>query len=298
MKKKYAVICVGGQSNAVGYDESVITKNYREQFHTERLWQLGFYGEDNLKIIPLLECAQNFQDMRPYGNPDNEREGLGTKGIHLPLGEQLLELVSMDTDILVLPCAYGGTGFLEGEEGIYDPKTKKPSPGILRWGVNSPYYLSLKDRLKYVLDLKEDSRFLAMVWIQGESDHACSVRHMELFQEMAEDFLAYFQKHYPKRAYGKWDRNLWYNVETAAYWYDIGDCEKIWNGYKKFHPSTCVAIPRSTDTNKENGTGMTAKVREAHFGNNAFWHVIAPLVAEKIKDVRGHIRDKEEAAKS
>ena len=44
MKKKYAVICVGGQSNAVGYDESVITKNYREQFHTERLWQLGFYG--------------------------------------------------------------------------------------------------------------------------------------------------------------------------------------------------------------------------------------------------------------
>ncbi len=149
-----------------------------------------------------------------------------------------------------------------------------------------------------MLDLKEDSRFLAMVWIQGESDHACSVRHMELFQEMAEDFLAYFQKHYPKRAYGKWDRNLWYNVETAAYWYDIGDCEKIWNGYKKFHPSTYVAIPRSTDTNKENGTGMTAKVREAHFGNNAFWHVIAPLVAEKIKDVRGHIRDKEEAAKS
>ena len=59
-KKKYMILCVAGQSNAVGYDESVISQDYLEQFHTERIRQLGLYGEDNLKLIPLGACAQSY----------------------------------------------------------------------------------------------------------------------------------------------------------------------------------------------------------------------------------------------
>ena len=89
MSRKYMVLCVAGQSNAVGYDESVIAQEYLAQFDGHRLFQLGFHGEDNLKILPLGACAQNYQDMRPFGHPDSCQ--LGTKGIHLPLSQQLLQ---------------------------------------------------------------------------------------------------------------------------------------------------------------------------------------------------------------
>ena len=89
MQKKYMILCVAGQSNAVGYDESVIPADYSSRFDTGRIFQLGLYSDDNLKEIPLGPCAQNFQDMRPFGHPDNP--GVGTRGIHLPLAHRLLQ---------------------------------------------------------------------------------------------------------------------------------------------------------------------------------------------------------------
>ena len=78
MQKKYMILCVAGQSNAVGYDESKIPADYMAQFDCDRIFQLGFWGGDNLQVIPLGPCAQNFQDMRPYGHPENP--GIGTRG--------------------------------------------------------------------------------------------------------------------------------------------------------------------------------------------------------------------------
>ena len=91
MQKKYMILCVAGQSNAVGYDESVIPADYCSRFDTGRIFQLGLYGDDNLKVISLGPCAQNFQDMRPFGNPANP--GVGTRGIHLPLAHRLLKYI-------------------------------------------------------------------------------------------------------------------------------------------------------------------------------------------------------------
>ena len=39
--KKHMVLCVAGQSNAVGYDESEIPKNYMQEFGSNRISQLG-----------------------------------------------------------------------------------------------------------------------------------------------------------------------------------------------------------------------------------------------------------------
>ena len=119
--KKYMILCVAGQSNAVGYDESKIPVDYMDRFDAGRIFQLGLYAEDNLKVIPLGPCAQNFQDMRPFGHPENP--GIGTRGIHLPLAHRLLKWIPDDYDILVLPCAYGGTGFTRGNTAAM---TKKP----------------------------------------------------------------------------------------------------------------------------------------------------------------------------
>ena len=284
MARKYMILCVAGQSNAVGFDESPVDKDYMGKFRTRRLWQLGFWGEDDLKIVPLQACAQNFQDMRPYGNPGSTPGQPGTKGMQLPLGDLLLDRIPEDYDILVLPCAYGGVGFTVGETGTYDPETRRPSEGRLRWGVQSPYYLALKDRLRFVLDQNPENKFLGVVWLQGEFDFEDGEGNIRGFTEMTRDFLATFSQEYPGRVYrGDWNRDIWYNVETTAYWYTQGDCPKIWAHYKTWNPKTYVEIPRDTDTNAVNGTGVTTAIRPAHFGNDAFYRVIAPAVAAKME---------------
>lgn len=284
-KQKYMILCVAGQSNAVGYDESYVPEDYLQQFRRDRIRQLGFYGEDNLKEIELGVCAQSYQDLRPFSNPGNKMPNLGTKGIHLPLADLLLDEIPEDYQILVLPCAYGGCGFTVGEKGSYIKEEMRPAPGILQWGVDSPFYLAMKDRISYALDLNEDNRFLGVVWIQGEHDNGDGKGQIAGFEKMAEDFLACFKENYPGRVYnGDWDRNVWYNVETVSYWYSVGDCPMIWEHYREWNPETYVEIPRTTDSNEVNGTGLTASIRGAHFGNNAYIKVVAPNVADKMKE--------------
>ena len=284
MERKYMILCVAGQSNAVGFDESPVDKDYMGRFRTRRLWQLGLWGEENLQIVPLQACAQNYQDMRPYGNPKSVPDQPGTKGMQLPLADLLLDRIPEDYDLLVLPCAYGGVGFTVGEPGTYDPQTLRPSEGRLRWGVQSPYYLALKDRLRFVLDRNPENQFLGMVWLQGEFDFEDGEGNIRGFGEMSRDFLETFAREYPGRVYrGDWNRDIWYNVETTYYWYTQGDCPKIWANYKAWNPATYVEIPRDTDTNATNGTGVTTAIRPAHFGNDAFYHVVAPAVAAKME---------------
>lgn len=284
-RQKYMIVCVAGQSNAVGYDESYVPEDYLKQFRAERIRQLGLYGEDNLNIIPLGVCAQSYQDLRPFGNPANPVPNQGTKGIHLPLADRLLDVIPADYKILVLSCAYGGTGFTVGEKGSYDEEGLRPEPGIWQWGVDSPYYRGMKDRIAYALSMNEENRFLGVVWIQGEHDSGNAAGQIEGFDRMTEDFFRYFREAFPKRVYkGEWNRDIWYNVETVSHWYTQGQCPQIWEHYRKWNPKTYVEIPRDTDSNEVNGTGLTASVRGCHFGNDAYQKVVAPRTAEKMKE--------------
>ena len=283
MEKKYMILCVAGQSNAVGYDESAIPADYCSRFDTDRIFQLGLYGEDNLKVIPLGPCAQNFQDMRPFGNPANP--GVGTRGIHLPLAHRLLSVIPEDYDILVLPCAYGGTGFTVGEYGTYDEKTLRPEAGIWRWGVESCYYRALCDRIGFVLDMNPENFFLSVLWCQGEWDSEDAAGHRIGFTAMTEDFFSRMKTAYSGRVYkGNWDKSIWYNMETVAFWHSFHQCPLIWEQYRAWNLETYIPIPRETDSNEVNGTGITAKQRSAHFGNDSFDRIIAPAVAKVMSE--------------
>ena len=276
------VLCVAGQSNAVGYDESPIPADYTAQFDTDRIFQLGLYGEDNLRVIPLGACAQSYQDLRPFGNPANP--GVGTKGVHLPLAHLLLEQIPQDYCILVISCAYGGSGFTVGEYGPYDREKMAPAAGVWRWGVSSNYYQGMKDRIAYALDMHKENRFLGVIWCQGEHDSADAAGQKAGFEAMTRDFFDHFAAAYPGRVYrGDWNRNIWYNYETVSYWYTQGQCAEIWEHYRLWSPDTYIEIPRDTDSNEVRGTGATAKIRGAHFGNDAFLKVVAPRAAQVMK---------------
>lgn len=278
--KKSFIVCVAGQSNAVGYDESPINPYISKNRNPNRLRQLGIYGVDNLKNIPLGHHAHSFQNMTTItGHPT------GTKGIHLPLGNLLLDEIPEDYEIVFLSMSYGGTGFTTTNSyGTYNQDTMLPSSGALRWGVDSAYYKAMKARIQYLLDLNPENVFGGVIWIQGEHDQNNASGHKTGFETMTEDFFTHFNNNgYGNRvARGFWDKNLWYNVETVNYWYHQGQCSQIWNQYREWNPSTYVEIPRDTDSNEVNGTGRTTAIRPAHFGNDAYTTVIAPRVFKKM----------------
>lgn len=275
--EKYMILCVAGQSNAVGYDESAIPADYLARYASPRIAQLGFLSEDNLSIVPLGACAQSFQDMRPYGHPSSP--GTGTRGVHLPLAHMLLPLIPPDYGILVLSCAYGGSGFTVGELGPYDEAALRPAPGVWRWGAASNYYRAMRDRILYTLNLNPENRFLGVLWCQGEHDSGDAAGQIAGFTAMTDNFFAAMAREYPGRVYrGDWNRGIWYNMETVSYWYTVGQCPDIWAHYRAWSPETYVEIPRDTDSNEVNGTGITARIRAAHFGNGSFERVVAPRV--------------------
>ena len=290
---KYVVVCIAGQSNAVGYDESPVdTKFLYKNRDTERIKQLGFYGTDNLQIIDLGYCAQSMQDMTAHNRAGTETAG--TKGIHLPLANLMLDYIPDDYAILMLPISFGGTGFTSGTAGTYDTNLKKPSNAgagrgttAQKWGVDTPYYNTLRDRIIHVLNLNEQNLFAGIVWCQGENDKTNAAGHYSGFQAMTEALFTALNNaglggRTPK---GTFDKDIWYNLETVSYWYSQNQCQQIWDNYKSWNANTYVEIPRDTESNAVNGTGQTTSNYPSHYGNNAYQKVIAPRVLQKMIDM-------------
>lgn len=292
---KYLVYVVAGQSNAVGYDESIVTELELSD-KDARIKQLGLYDNDNLQVIELGTCAQSFQDMRTFTNSANFGGATGTKGIHLPLMKQLLPHIPDDYTIVVVPAAYGGTGFLGSKGyGTYNETTMKPSDGMLKWGVESAYYKAMKNRVKHLLDLNAENKFGGVIWCQGENDSAGPASdHFTAFTAMADDFNTYFETNYKDRSVtGTWDANIWFIYETCNYWRTSGFngsgvINGIWNNYKTWTPDNYVTIDVNTDTNNVNGTGSTSSTKTSHFGNGVFRNVIAPRVARAMLKSPGY----------
>ena len=292
---KSFIICVAGQSNSVGYDESPVNDVISKNLSPKRIRQLGIYDNDNLKNIELGHHAHSLQDMRnKYNTATSSKRG--TKGIHLPLGNLLLNEVPEDYEILFVNTAYGGTGFTTARgNGVsdYNATTMKPnSPsGIYTWGTQSAYFFAMRDRIKYALDLNDENVFGGVIWIQGEADSANASLHLTAFNAMTTEFFRYFNEtengKYKKRVFkGIWDKDLWYNVETVAYWYSVGQCQTIWDNYRNWNPKTYVEIPRTTDSNAVNGMHPnepnTSSIPASHFGNDAYTKVVAPRVVKKM----------------
>lgn len=283
---KFIVIAVAGGGSAVGYDESPIKDIYSTSKDEARIRQLGFYGDDNLKVIPLGWCAQNLQDMRP-----NNRRGTptaGTKGIHLPLANELLPHIPKDYGILILPLAFGGTSFTSGDVGTYNSTLMKPSntgggQGVasLKWGVGTAYYQTLRDRIKHALSLNSNNRFAGIIWCQGEFEADNRAAHKTQFERMTNQLFTDLNNagYGPRTPKGTFDKDIWYNYETAGYWYMDNNVRFLWENYRKWNPRTYIEI-HGAESNIINGTGSTSSNKTAHFGNDSFSKVIAPRVAQ------------------
>lgn len=277
-KDRFMVLVVAGQSNASGYDATGIGP---EDATDPRVFQLsyGLRGAKNLDIIPLTADADDIDD---YVNGATR----SLKGIHLPLAQELLKSLPVDTRILVVPVSCTGTGFkLERPLGDYDeagmkPNMKQDSRAQLRWGTNSAYYRTMVDRVKYALNLNQDNKFLGVVWCQGEYDRNMTDGHYTAFTDMAQHFFSELNASGlgARTSFGTFDKRVWYTFSSTSNfmnWYSDSDASVLFSGYKQWNPDGFIHVPFNTPVNPENAGGGSS-----HFGYGSYRKIIAPAVAQ------------------
>ena len=153
----------------------------------------------------------------------------GTKGIHLPLAKELLKYIPANYKILVVPVAYGNTRFSSGTDLTYDDVIKKPSvnPQGGNWSLNGAYYMTLRDRIKYALDLNPDNKFLGVIWCQGERDADAQVEALKIgFQALVNQLATDWATYADRTINNAVDKSIWYVYETASYWRNT--CSQVW----------------------------------------------------------------------
>lgn len=132
----YDVFLVAGQSNAyygTGYD-SLLDKP------SAGIYQLG-RNESDMKIIAAKEPLHHF-------NPKPERIGFS-----LTFAKEYQKYINGKRDILIVPCAMDNSGF-EGDG----------------WNKGNYLYNTTLDRVNYVMTHYPKSKFVAVLWAQGEKD--------------------------------------------------------------------------------------------------------------------------------
>lgn len=285
--EKFVVVGVWGQSNAVGYDESIATL-YDVPKYENRLFQVSC-RDDKLNIEPLTLCAKNIQNMesdvydqRVFTAQIKEsrkvfglQDGRYTKGIHLPLANLIADSIPDDYGVLIVPGAYGGqsiASFL---------KTTTSSEGC-----DGGYYARFIKAMKKALEqgAQSDKNILAgIIWCQGEQDSnkMTGIAYKEKFSTLVNDVKTDLASFANRTAFNSLEK-LWYCYEYPLYFKkqkygrDILTAQKELLGIDNY--------VKVDDNHPTNTATYTSSIKEAHYGQNYFRTHIAPSVFEKLKE--------------
>lgn len=339
---KWYVLPMGGQSNCVGYGEKPyyingfdnvnprikqigryathasttdnfsVTKdktNYGDRFN-----ELRPYADCNLNIIPATPCLDMNQNMFMHN-----KSGGGTVSSGMYIARALLPYIPEDYGILIVPCAYGGTGFNSGSNGTWNA-TKIRSEGGTKHGAGLPLSKDLYYRTKYALELNEENILLPFIWVQGENDKEGYVNHYNNFKSFFDWFQGLFeadglQRFLPEKrmdnfrffCLGSTKWMLGANTETDYIKFTNNDWETLSssdtlkrlstynnyaflsNLYKTSNGSRLVYLRADIDnfgkfveTNRENGTGDTTSNMQIHFSTRGYSNDMAGNVANAI----------------
>ena len=131
------IILVIGQSNThagIGFDVELDKP-------VKGIKQLGRFGADNMKIIEAVEPIQHHTKNK-------------TKiGFSFTFAKLLKNHINSDSNIILVPCGFGGTGFKDN-----------------RWNKGDDLYNDAIKRVKSTVKNYPGSKLITILWHQGEKD--------------------------------------------------------------------------------------------------------------------------------
>lgn len=278
--KKLLVIACAGQSNSVGYAE-----NYSYSVaNTEGLYQLGLYGDNNLTVMPLNICPENFQNLsnstKDTKYPHSSAIKTNKTSYHLQLAYRLREAMEEEYDVLIVPVAYGGTQLSSSKDATFDEcaLTSKETMTAYSWKAGLIFSKILASRIKFALNLNPNNIFGGIVWLQGEHDSTTQSNadnHPANFKALVEYIEAQLEEYkdrsivyddYGNKTVGK---KSWFAPTSTEYWYNNNNrFEQISNNsYAKYLGlENRILLPFDNQyTNANNGDGETSSIRNSHF---------------------------------
>ena len=137
INEPYNVILIAGQSNThygTGFEPNL-------DCSIDGIKQLGRFGDDNMKVVDAVEPLQ-------YNSREVNRIGFG-----LTYAKLLQEYLNDNKKIIIIPCAYWGTGFQDNH-----------------WNKGNGLYEDAVNRVKYVMSHNPESKLVSILWHQGEED--------------------------------------------------------------------------------------------------------------------------------
>jgi hypothetical protein len=135
--RAYDIVLIAGQSNThygLPFDPKKDTGH-------PRVKQLGRFNGQDMEIIDAVEPLDHHT--RQYN-----RNGFG-----LTFAKLMVEYLEDDRQILLIPCGYGGSGFIGN-----------------RWNKGDDLYEDVIFRVNSILEDHAESRLVAILWHQGETD--------------------------------------------------------------------------------------------------------------------------------
>jgi hypothetical protein len=134
----YDIIVVAGQSNSVGRGFGDFTDDKSKD---SSIFQLGRFGVHNLQIIPADDSLEQ--------NDPSPNDGTG---LAMSFAREYVKAHSGGRPVLIIPAGRSGSSILE-----WDPS-------------NSALYSDMRARTLAALAMSNDSRVVAFLWHQGETD--------------------------------------------------------------------------------------------------------------------------------
>ena len=268
--QKFWVVGLWGQSNAVGYDESLLTEGDKSRDesrilqYSNALKPLSYAAEhlQNMNLIPACSETAAAMGAERAAEGEERQQYVKTKGLALPLANLLLDSVPEDYGIIIVPAGYGGASLC-----------------YLKKGSETGFYSEFIRRMQAALSLNPANIMAGIIWCQGESDAmmgtvAASYQASleQLISSVNSDLAAYQGRH------GKISKSDWYFFEWPKFFQDL-DKNGILARIRAVFGDNYIPIPLDTPTNR---SSYTSAYPAAHYGQNAFSTVIAPLVAARM----------------
>lgn len=153
----FDIVIIAGQSNT---HYGMVQENYQAPTISEKVFQLG-RKQNDYEIIPAKQPL------------DHWTKAHGRVGFGLVFADYYVSnYLEKGHDLLLIPCGKSGSSFLHND-----------------WNPGDELFEDMLKRSQYVLSQHPNSKLIAMLWHQGESDGS-----NEQYQDQLDEFISQFRK--------------------------------------------------------------------------------------------------------